>query len=63
MQLFVCLSIKVTDNKQSNKPWLEVQIPLWYNSAKTYIPTKYIWSNSDFIEKLDDNQENMVTLR
>jgi len=48
MQLFVCLSIKVTDNKQSK--FRSDVIAL----KRIYLQ-KYIWSNSDFIEKLDDN--------
>ena len=60
MQLLVCLSIRAIDKKQSHKPWCELQTPLWWNSAKTY--NNNIWCISDFQERLDDNQESVVTL-
>ena len=53
MQLCVCLSIKVDDNKHSYKTWCEVQIPLWCKSAKTRISTK-MTSELNFQESLDD---------
>ena len=58
--MLVWLSIKAIDKKQSHKQWCELQTPLWWNSAKTY--NKDILFISDFQERLDDNQESMVTL-
>ena len=49
------LHSKATEKKQSYKPWCELQITIWCNSAKTSISKTMSWQ-----ERLDDNQDSMV---